>query len=36
VHSAASAFRHVRHEFIRKTTPDWRMIKRALERGVEK
>jgi outer membrane receptor protein involved in Fe transport len=34
VHSAASAFRHVRHEFIRKTTPDWRMIKKALARGV--
>jgi hypothetical protein len=33
VHSAASAFRHVRHEFIRKTTPDWRMIKKALARG---
>jgi hypothetical protein len=30
VHSAASAFKHVRHEFIRKTTPDWRMIKKAL------
>ena len=30
VHSPVSAFRHVRHEFIRKVTPDWRMIKRAL------
>jgi hypothetical protein len=36
VHSAASAFRHVRHEFIRKATPDWRMIKRVLGRGAEK
>jgi hypothetical protein len=33
VHSALSAFKHVRHEFIRKTTPDWRMIKKALARG---
>lgn len=33
VHSAASAFKHVRHEFIRKATPDWRMIKKALARG---
>jgi hypothetical protein len=33
VHSAASAFQHVRHEFIRKATPDWRMIKKALARG---
>jgi hypothetical protein len=33
VHSAASAFRHVRYEFIRKVTPDWRMIKEALERA---
>ena len=32
VHSAASVFKHVRHEFIRKATPDWRMIKRALAR----
>lgn len=33
VHSPASTFRHVRHEFIRKVTPDWRMIKKALERA---
>jgi hypothetical protein len=33
VHSAASAFKHVRHEFIRKATPDWRMIKKALARA---
>ena len=33
VHSAASVFKHVRHEFIRKATPDWRMIKKALARG---
>ena len=32
VHSAASVIRHLRHELIRKTTPDWRMIKEALER----
>jgi hypothetical protein len=36
VYSAASAFKHVRHEFIRKATPDWRMIKRALARGVQR
>ena len=36
VHSAASAFKHVRHEFIRKTTPDWRMIKKALLRGAQR
>lgn len=36
VHSAASAFRHVRHEFIRKATPDWRMIQKALRRGAQK
>ncbi|MEO7971486.1 MAG: hypothetical protein ABI698_09315 [bacterium] len=30
VYSPTSAFRHVRHEFIRKVTPDWRMIKKAL------
>ena len=36
VHSAASAFRHVRHEFIRKVTPDWRMIKQALTRGPQR
>jgi hypothetical protein len=36
VHSAASAFRHVRHEFIRKATPDWRMIQKALLRGAQK
>jgi len=36
VHSAVSAFRHVRHEFIRKATPDWRMIKRALARGAQR
>ena len=31
VHSARSAFRHFRHEFIGKVTPDWRMIQAALE-----
>ena len=36
VHSAASAFKHVRHEFIRKATPDWRMIKKALLRGAQR
>lgn len=36
VHSAASAFRHVRHESIRKATPDWRMIQKALRRGAQK
>ncbi|MEP6741837.1 MAG: hypothetical protein ABJB61_05005 [bacterium] len=36
VHSAASAFKHVRHEFIRKVTPDWRMIKKALGRGAQR
>ncbi|HEX3281985.1 MAG TPA: hypothetical protein VHR36_12200 [Pyrinomonadaceae bacterium] len=30
VYSPASTFKHVRHEFIRKLTPDWRMIKEAL------
>jgi hypothetical protein len=33
VYSAASAFKHLRHEFIRKATPDWRMIKKALARS---
>ena len=33
VYSPASTFRHVRHEFIRKVTPDWRMIKKALARA---
>ncbi len=33
VYSALSAFNHVRHEFIRKATPDWRMIKKALARA---
>ena len=32
VHSAASAFRHVRHEFLSKSNPDWRMIAAALGR----
>ncbi len=36
VHSAASAFKHVRHEFIRRVTPDWRMIKKALARGFQR
>ncbi|HBB86028.1 MAG TPA: hypothetical protein DC047_00255 [Blastocatellia bacterium] len=36
VHSAVSAFKHVRHEFIRKATPDWRMIQKALLRGAQK
>ena len=30
VYSPASTFRHVRYESIRKVTPDWRMIKKAL------
>lgn len=33
VHSAASAFRHVRHEFLSKRNPDWRMIAAALGRN---
>ena len=33
VYSPASTFRHVRYEFIRKVTPDWRMIKKALARA---
>ncbi|MBA2703019.1 MAG: hypothetical protein H0U60_04105 [Blastocatellia bacterium] len=33
VYSALSAFNHLRHEFIRKATPDWRMIKKALARA---
>ena len=36
VHSAFSAFKHVRHEFIRKATPDWRLIKKALARGASR
>ena len=36
VHSAASAFKHLRHELIRKATPDWRVIKEALERGTQR
>ena len=36
VHSAVSAFKHVRHEFIRKATPDWRTIKKALLRGAQR
>jgi hypothetical protein len=30
VHSPASAFKHFRHEFIGKVTPDWRMIEKNL------
>ena len=30
VHSMASAMKHLRHEFIGKLTPDWRMIARCL------
>lgn len=36
VHSAASAFKHLRHEFLRKATPDWRMIKKAFERDAQR
>ena len=36
VHSPVSAFKHVRHEFIRKATPDWRMIKKALARTAQR
>jgi hypothetical protein len=32
VHSVGSAFKHLRHEFIGKVTPDWRMISRCLNR----
>ena len=32
VHSAASVFQHVRHEFFGKGNPDWRMIAKALGR----
>jgi hypothetical protein len=31
VHSLVSAFRHLRHEFIGKVTPDWRMIQERLD-----
>lgn len=31
VHSPLSAFRHLRHEFIGKLTPDWRMIQKCLK-----
>jgi hypothetical protein len=30
VHSPLSAYRHLRHEFIGKLTPDWRMIQKCL------
>ena len=36
VYSAASAFKHLRYEFIRKVTPDWRMIKKALAQGARR
>ena len=36
VYSPASTFKHVRYEFIRKVTPDWRMIKQALMRGPQR
>ena len=32
VHSPRSALQHLRHEFLGKLTPDWRMIARTLER----
>lgn len=31
VHSPASAWQHLRHEFIGKVTPDWQMIRKGLE-----
>ena len=31
VHSPLSAYRHLRHEFIGKLTPDWRMIRKCLD-----
>ncbi len=31
VHSPVSAVRHLRHEFIGKLTPDWRMIRESLD-----
>ena len=31
VHSAGSAYRHFRHEFVGKLTPDWRMIRQSLD-----
>lgn len=31
VHSPTSAFKHLRHEFIGKVTPDWRMIRDLLK-----
>lgn len=36
VHSAASAFKHLQHEFIRKATPDWRIIKKLLRVGPQR
>jgi hypothetical protein len=32
VHSPASALKHLRHEFLGKLTPDWRMIAKSLEK----
>jgi hypothetical protein len=31
VHSPVSAAKHLRHEFLGKLTPDWRMIKERLQ-----
>jgi hypothetical protein len=31
VHSPKSVFKHIRHEFIGKVTPDWRMIQQCLK-----
>jgi hypothetical protein len=31
VHSPASAFKHLRHEFLGKLTPDWRMIQQCFD-----
>ena len=31
VHSLGSAYKHLRHEFLGKVTPDWRMISRCLD-----
>jgi len=33
VHSPGSAFRHLRHEFLGKVTPNWEMIAKHLNNG---
>jgi hypothetical protein len=32
VHSPGSALKHLRHEFLGKLTPDWRMIAKFLDK----